>query len=90
MEHTFTADEDFGLILESALRYSLGRRTYMPGLTRRYIRRYEGCLTANRLACMKRDVDTFICDRSTDSSEWQEFSDHLGEALRTAQKEKEA
>lgn len=35
-------DDDFGAILNAAVRYSLGRRTYMPGLVTDWIRDHCG------------------------------------------------
>jgi hypothetical protein len=37
---TFAFDEDFGCIVNSALRYSIGRHTYMPSVVMNFVRKY--------------------------------------------------
>lgn len=51
-------DDNFGAVLNCAVRYSLGRCTYMPYLVTSWI--MENChnaLTAKTLFVMKRDID---------------------------------
>lgn len=43
MEYCF--DDDFGCIINSALRYAISRHTYMPGVVVDIIRRYTTSLT---------------------------------------------
>lgn len=48
----------FGAILNCAVRYCLGRRTYMPGLVTDWIMQHcDGLFTAKTLGVMKRDID---------------------------------
>ena len=48
----------FGTVLNCAVRYCLGRTTYMPGLVTDWIMgNCKGLLTAKTLAVMKRDID---------------------------------
>lgn len=50
--------DEFGAVLNCAVRYCIGRRTYMPGLVTDWIRKHcHGILTAKTLGCMKRDID---------------------------------
>lgn len=50
--------EFFGAVLNCAVRYCLGRATYMPGLVTDWIMgNCKGLLTANTLFVMKRDID---------------------------------
>lgn len=44
MRKSVPINEDFGTILICAVRYSLGRQTYMPGLVQGYIRPLLPCL----------------------------------------------
>ena len=45
----FCFDQDFGCIINSALRYAIGRHTYMPGVVRDFIRRYMNVLDSRTL-----------------------------------------
>lgn len=48
--------DDFELMLISALRYAIGRESYMPGVTIDYIRYLIPQLSANTLYVMQRDI----------------------------------
>lgn len=37
-------DKDFGLIVNSAVRYSIGRNTYMPGVISDFVTKYISIL----------------------------------------------
>lgn len=50
------ADDDFGAIIVCAIRYCLGRRTYMPNLVRNYVRPLLPFLDENTVGCMERDI----------------------------------
>lgn len=50
-------DNHFQAILICAVRYSIGRRTYMPDLVTRYIKPLLPHMTYNTLAVMRRDVE---------------------------------
>lgn len=48
----------FGAVLNCAVRYCIGRKTYMPGLVTDWIMQHcHGILTAKTLGVMKRDID---------------------------------
>lgn len=48
----------FGAVLNCAVRYCIGRRSYMPGLVTDWIMQHcHGLLTAKTLHVMKRDID---------------------------------
>ena len=48
----------FGAVLNCAVRYCIGRRTYMPGLVTDWIRKHcHGILTGKTLDVMRRDID---------------------------------
>ena len=49
-------DEDFGAILICAVRYCLGRHTYMPGLIIGYITPLLPHISDNTLRCMETDL----------------------------------
>lgn len=48
--------QDFELMMISALRYAIGRYTYMPSVTIDYIRYLIPQLSSNTLFVMKRDI----------------------------------
>lgn len=50
------SDDDFGCILNCAIRYSLGRQTYMPHTVMQYSRPILPYLTKRTLVCMERDI----------------------------------
>lgn len=51
-------DKDFGIICLCAMRYALGRQTYMPGLVQDFIRRHIGEIDSGTIEIMIRDIDT--------------------------------
>ena len=72
----------FGAVLNCAVRYCIGRMTYMPGLVTDWIMQHcGGLLTAKTLGVMKRDIDEAAarnglgmdCDIIT----WMKFRDWL-------------
>jgi len=73
-------DDDFGCILNCAVRYSLGRQTYMPHVVISYIRPILPYLTNRTLFCIERDIreaelrlKTGYGDEEIDKPEWLEF-----------------
>ena len=52
--------DDFELMMISALRYAIGRYSYLPGTAIEYARYLIPQLSANTLFVMKRDIDETI------------------------------
>lgn len=52
------SDDDFGAVLNCAIRYCLGRRTYMPELVVSYIRPLLPHLNDKALSVMEKDVSS--------------------------------
>ena len=50
-------DEHFGTICLCALRYALGRQTYMPGIVQNFIRAHIGEIDQSSIKVMIRDID---------------------------------
>lgn len=50
------SDDDFGAVVNCAIRYCLGRRTYMPGLVCGYVKPLLPYLNEKTLCCMERDI----------------------------------
>lgn len=80
-------DENLQTILICAVRYAIGRATYMPGLVTDWIMgKMGGKLTENTLGVMKKDIDGVAvsqrgmkCDQRTWARfrEWLEGQDGL-------------
>ena len=41
---SFQLDDDFGCVINSAVRYAIGRHTYMPGVVCNFVRKYMDVL----------------------------------------------
>ena len=87
--------QDFELMMISALRYAIGRYTYMPSVTIEYIRYLIPQLSAKTLFMMKRDIDEKIehCERMGRElymdKEWAKLSEEISieyEKKKAAQK----
>lgn len=74
----------FELMMISALRYAIGRYTYMPSVTIEYIRYLIPQLSAKTLFVMKRDIDEEIeryhrMERELYmAKEWQKLAEEIG------------
>lgn len=53
----YRIDEDFGCIVNSALRYAINRRTYMPDTVIRFIRRQLNILDVRTISVAIRDIE---------------------------------
>lgn len=68
------ADPDFGAVLICAIRYSLGRATYMPHLIMDYIRPLLPVLAVGTLQVIKRDIeDAERYGHECDKVAWMSF-----------------
>lgn len=75
-------DDDFGAVLNCAIRYCIGRRTYMPDLVTSYIKPLLPYLSRKTVKCMWDDVRSAgsygdPCDAVT----WINFLQDLVEEL---------
>ena len=79
-------NEDFGTILICAVRYSLGRQSYMPGLVQDYIRPLLSCLDKRTLSVIRRDIEEAartpggLGDEDIDRPGWMRFLEAVKEA----------
>jgi hypothetical protein len=75
----------FELMMISALRYAIGRYTYMPSVTIEYIRYLIPQLSAKTLFIMKRDIGEEIeryqrMERELYmNKEWKKLADEIGD-----------
>ena len=79
-------DDDFQTILNCAVRYSLGRQTYMPHLVVNYIKPLLPYLDNRTLYVFKRDIEEAIDDNRTgdpniDKPIWVNFFTLVSEEL---------
>lgn len=76
--------QDFELMMISALRYAIGRYTYMPSITIDYIRYLIPQLSAKTLFIMQRDIEEEIeryqrIERELYmDKEWQKLAEEIG------------
>lgn len=74
----FCFDNDFGCIINSALRYAIGRHTYMPGVVRDFIRKYMNVLDSRTLVIAIRDIDEELQLGDLDEAdEWSKLRSEL-------------
>lgn len=79
-------DDSFQAILNCAVRYSLGRQTYMPDLVVQFIKPLIPYLDNRTLCVFKKDVEEAIADDHTGDPEidkpiWVDFLDHISNEL---------
>ena len=55
-------DDDFGCIINSAVRYSLGRSSYMPSTTVKFVLKYLMVLDVRTIIVMIEDIDRSLVD----------------------------
>ena len=58
----FYFDDDFGCIINSAVRYSIGRETYMPSTTIRFVLKYLLVLDTRTISVIIRDIERALAD----------------------------
>lgn len=68
-------DDDFGLILNCAVRYSLGRQTYVPSSVCSFITPLISKLSDKTLWCMEKDIASAYSygDEKIDKPVWMKF-----------------
>ena len=82
-------DADFRLILLSAMRYAMGRNTYMPAVVSGYIKRHFRFLDDKFLASAADDIRQHLEDyaeHEPNPNLWQGLFDALKDALKTEQR----
>ncbi len=85
----FCFDEDFGCIVNSTLRYAIGRHTYMPSVVRNFIRKYMTVLDAKTLVVAIRDIDSELrIGELDDADEWSLLRSELQVRLDELQEKK--
>ena len=80
------SDDEFGLMLNCAIRYAMGRETYMPHAVMDFIKPLLSKLTVKTLACMNRDLNQpelfgGLGHEKIDAPRWVEFHKEVKKAL---------
>lgn len=71
---------DFGAMMICAVRYAIGRETYMPSLVQGFIRRYPQAVTENVKATILRDIEENDRITEHDLGDGKKMTiDHLGD-----------
>ena len=90
------SDDFFGATLNCAVRYCLGRRSYMPGLVMDFISPLLPQLSNKTLWCFDRDLTEYLapspvpvnCPEPTDITEaWRTFHNKVKAAIEEKKKE---
>lgn len=87
-------DDDFGVICNCAVRYAVGRRTYMPDLVIDFITPHLSELTDKTLWCFQRDLyqrldEGFDFGDEFDLQNWMSFLEDVDKEIekrKTAQR----
>lgn len=79
-------NDDFESVLICAVRYCIGRRTYMPSTVISYITPLLSSLSSTTLFCMKRDVEEAekenrLGDENIDKPLWLSFKEKIEETI---------
>lgn len=69
------SDENFGLIVNCAVRYAIGRQTYIVSVVINFAKSLLKHLSDKTLACLVRDIETTndYGDEAIDKTEWLKF-----------------
>jgi len=83
-------DRDFGTICLCAVRYAIGRQTYMPSLVQDFVKRNAKAIGTQALSTMLKDVsheieraerNNYLLGASFDHHGWEMFRDWLAGLL---------
>ena len=71
-------DDDFGCIVNSALRYAIGRRTYMPSVVMSFIRKHIDVLDSRTISTMISNIEREAEQETLDQrDDWMKLRDDL-------------
>lgn len=85
MEYCF--DDDFGCIINSALRYAISRHTYMPGVVVDFIRRYINIIDTKTIDVAIKDIDQELKQNNVHDPEmWSALKAELTKNYLTGQR----
>ena len=71
-------DDDFGCIINSALRYAIGRHTYMPSVVMDFVRKHIDMLDSRTVSVMIQDIEREAEQETLDQlDDWMKLRDDL-------------
>ena len=71
-------DDDFGCIINSALRYAIGRHTYMPSVVMDFVRKHIDMLDSRTISVMIQDIEREAEQETLDQlDDWMRLRDEL-------------
>lgn len=79
MPNINVSNEDFGAVLNCAVRYAIGRKTYMPHLVIEFIRPLLKDISDKTLSCMEHDIISAkdYGDINIDKPAWIKFLNEI-------------
>lgn len=82
-------DDNFGSVLICAVRYSIGRMTYMPRLVQDFIRPLLPYLSSKTLYVMERDISeaNSYGDPNIDEPDWMRFLSEVRNARKAREED---
>ena len=84
----FCFDNDFGCIINSALRYVLPRKTYMPEVMVNFIRKYIDVLDGRTLIVAIRDIENALKENCVETPViWEELKMSLTDRIEEIERE---
>lgn len=82
----FQLDNDFGCVINSAVRYAIGRHTYMPGVVCNFVRRFMDILDIKTIGVMIEDITSELKYGIDQEELWVELRNELIKRKETMQK----
>lgn len=82
----FSLDDNFGCVINSAVRYAIGRHTYMPGVVCGFVRKYLHILDKRTVDVMIEDIDNELMLGIVQEELWVGLRDELIERKKTMKK----
>ena len=74
---SFMLDDDFGCVINSAVRYAIGRYTYMPKVVCNFVRKYINILDKKTIGVMIDDIDKELKHGIDQEELWISLRDDL-------------
>lgn len=78
----FFIDEDFGIVVNSALRYAIGKRSYMTASVINFVRKNMKCLDYETLEVAIQDIEEkLLSGKIDDPPKWEKLKEELQNRL---------
>lgn len=78
----FFIDEDFGIVVNSALRYAIGKHSYMTASVINFVRKNMKCLDYETLEVAIQDIEEkLLSEKIDDPPKWEKLKEELQNRL---------